>query len=90
MTQGGPAGKISFDPQVRFSYEGRQLRICIDLPDTTEEQIRIDMEKTALTLSVVRDGSAVKKIIRIPKGLRIFRKKVSNGVLEIVLEKPVS
>ena len=86
---GGPA-VTSFDPPVRVSYEGRQYHICVDLPDATEEQIRIDLEKTALTLTVSRNGTMVRKVIRIPKGLRIFRKKVSDGVLEIFLEKPVN
>ncbi|OPX61766.1 MULTISPECIES: CS domain-containing protein [unclassified Methanoregula] len=90
MTAGRPEENSTFDPPVHISYHGRECHICVDLPDTTEEQIRIDLEKTALTLSIIRDGSVDKKIIRIPGELRLFRKKVTSGVLEIVLEKPVT
>lgn len=90
MNPGRPKGNVSFDPPVRVSHQGKEYHICIDLPDTTEEQIRIDLEKTALTLSIVRDGAVDKKLIRIPGGLRLFRKKVTAGVLEIILEKPVT
>lgn len=90
MTPGRPGRTSTFDPPVRVSHQGREFHICIDLPDTTEEQIRIDLEKTTLTLSIVRDGSVDKKIIRIPRGLRLFRKKVTAGMLEIILEKPAT
>jgi len=90
MTTGRTGRTSTFDPPVRVSHQGREFHICIDLPDTTEEQIRIDLEKTALTLSIVRDGSVDKKILRIPEGLRLFRKKVTSGMLEIILEKPAT
>jgi HSP20 family molecular chaperone IbpA len=82
--------KQPFDPPVRRTDTGRELHLCIGLPGITEEQIRLDLEKSSLTVSILDHGRPVKKTIRVPQGTRVSRKKFSDGILEIFLEKPVS
>ena len=67
--------------------EGRMVHISIPLPGVTEEQIRIDLENTTVTLSITTDHQIVKKAIRLPYGTRFFKKKFHDGILEIVLER---
>ena len=76
-------------PPVRVTDDDRYVHIRIGLPGVTEEQIRIDREKTSLTVSISRDGKTLRKITHIPTGARFLKKKFSDGVLEIILEKPV-
>ncbi|MGA2120964.1 MAG: Hsp20/alpha crystallin family protein [Methanoregula sp.] len=79
-----------FDPPIRITDEGRHIRVGIDLPGVAEEQIRIDLEKTTFTISISEDQKTITKAIQVPRGARFFKKKFSDGVLEIVLEKPAS
>jgi HSP20 family molecular chaperone IbpA len=69
--------------------DGKYLHVSIGLPGIAEEQIRIDLERTTITLSIWDDERMFEKVIQVPSGARIFKKKVSDGILEIVLEKPV-
>lgn len=78
----------AFDPMIRQTDNGREIHININLPGVTEEQIRIDLEKSTFTVSILDHDTPVKKTIRVPKGSRFFKKKFSDGVLEIFLEKP--
>ena len=79
-----------FDPPISTSFTGRHIYLTIDLRGVAEEQIRIDLEKTTFTLSISANEKTYRKVIRIPEGVRLFRKKFSDGMLEIVLEKPAS
>ena len=45
-------------------------------------------DKTTLTLSVTKDSEVVKKTLRVPGGTRFFKKKIHDGIFEIILEKP--
>jgi HSP20 family molecular chaperone IbpA len=76
-----------FHPPVSMTDDDRNVHISIDLPGVKEEQIRIDLEKKTLTISISADGKTLKKIIHIPGGARFFQKKLSEGKLEIILEK---
>jgi HSP20 family molecular chaperone IbpA len=78
-----------FDPPVHVTKNGREIHISIDLPGVTEEQIRIDLENTLFTVSILNNDKPVKKTVQVPKGARFYKKKFSDGVLEIFLEKPV-
>lgn len=69
--------------------EGRTIHVTVPLDGIVEEQIRFDLEKTTLTLSVTRDSDVVKKTLRVPGGTRFFKKEIHDGILEIILEKPV-
>ena len=78
----------AFNPSVHRRDEGRTIHLTVLLDGIAEEQIRFDLEKTTLTLSVTRDAEVVKKILRVPVGTRFFKKKMHDGILEIILEKP--
>ena len=82
-----PRDTPTFNPPIRMTDDGRQVYLRIDLPGIAEEQIRFDLEKTTFTLSIAKDEKTFRKIIRVPKGIRFFKKKFSSGVLEIYLEK---
>jgi HSP20 family molecular chaperone IbpA len=79
----------TFDPPVRMTDDGRHFHISIDLPGVTEEQIRIELEKTTFSVSVAGNEKTVRKSVQVPEGARFFKKQFSDGVLEIFLEKPV-
>ncbi len=85
--RGNPKDNTAFDPPTRVTDDGRYIHISISLPSVAEEHIRIDLEKTTVTLSITGDGKILRKSIRIPCEARFFRKKFSDGALEIVLEK---
>jgi HSP20 family molecular chaperone IbpA len=88
MKQENSAEKKAFDPPVSVTDTGRDLHLSIGLPGVSEEQIRLDLEKTTFIVTILDHDKPVKKTIRIPKGARFYKKKFSDGVLEIFLEKP--
>ncbi|MCK9632251.1 MAG: Hsp20/alpha crystallin family protein [Methanoregula sp.] len=90
MRRDKPEESTAFNPPVHRRDEGRHINVSIGLPGVTEEQIRIDLEKTTVTVSITIDRKTLKKAIRVPAGARVFKKKFSDGTLEIVLEKPVA
>jgi HSP20 family molecular chaperone IbpA len=79
-----------FDPPLRMTTEGRNIHISIALPGVSEEQIRIDLEGTTFTVSILNTGTTLEKDIQVPRGTRFSKKKFADGVLDISLEKPVS
>jgi len=81
---------IPFEPPMNRIENERYLHFSIELPGVKEEQIRIDLEKTTITLFVSEPGKIWKKTIPASRGSRLFKKKFSDGVLDICLEKPVS
>jgi len=89
MNKDNPEDRNRFNPPVRITETDRHVSITIVLDDVSEEQIRIDLEKTNLTVTVSADGEQRSRVIHVPDGVRFFRKKFSNGVLDIYFEKPV-
>ncbi|MEN6610645.1 MAG: hypothetical protein ABFC24_07375 [Methanoregulaceae archaeon] len=79
-----------FEPPVNRTENGRYLHLTISLPGIKEEQIRIDLEKTTITLSIFENGVMREKTMPAPRGSRLFKKKFSEGMLDICLEKTVS
>lgn len=77
-----------FDPPVSIADNSTDVIISIALPGVTEEQVRIDLEKTALSVSVHAGKVMGEKVIRVPPGVRFFRKRITGGILEIILKKP--
>ena len=67
--------------------EGRSLRITAELPGVGEEMIRIDLDGKVLTISVDGRGRRHRECIALPCEARLGRKRFSNGVLELFLEK---
>jgi len=85
--RGNPQESTAFDPSIRMTDDGRYIHVRIGLPGVMEEQIRIDLEKTIVTLSISDDEKTFRKSIQIPQEARFFKKTFSDGVLEISLEK---
>ena len=91
MTHSNPdPDKTPFKPQVDRIDDGRYLHFRIDLPGIKEEQIRIELEKSTVTLILSGPGKKQETTITAPRGSRLFKKKFSDGVLDICLEKPIS
>jgi HSP20 family molecular chaperone IbpA len=90
MKRDNPDKKDSFHPPVRMTEDSRRVYLWIELPGISEEQIRIDLEKRICTISIVNAGARAKKAITVPPGVRLFQKKFSDGVLELILDKTPS
>jgi len=81
-----PTKKI-IEPVTSLYDEGKYFRIIVQLRGIPEEKIRIDLEKTTITISVTYDGKRYKKDITIPSEARLSKKRFINGSLELILEK---
>lgn len=88
MKRDSPKDRTLFNPPVSVTDDGRFIHVSIHLPGVAEEQIRIDLERTMCTVSILVKERTLKKAIRIPPGARVFQKKFSDEVLKITLEKP--
>ena len=76
-------------PPTGISENGRSILVVSHLHGIPEEDIRIDLEKSRLTISaVVRTGKVLRKV-SIPEGSTISKKKFRDGILEITLERPL-
>ena len=73
----------------RLVDEGRFVRIITEIPDISEEKIKIDLEicSHSITISANHEGIQYKTEIKIPYKVRFRKKSYSDGVLEITLEK---
>jgi HSP20 family molecular chaperone IbpA len=68
--------------------EGKFLHIIAKIPGITEEKIRIDLEKTTITITT-DDGNADQQVVSLPCEAGLSSKRFSDGVLEIILEKKI-
>lgn len=75
------------EPATTLMDEGKFLRILAELPGIPEERIKIDLEKTTVTILASDTVRQFKKIITIPCEVRLYKKRFSNGLLELILEK---
>ncbi len=90
MNRGNQKGRNGFNPPVSITESNSHLTITIGLHGVPEEKIRIELEKTILMVMVSDDGKLLRKIIHVPEGVHIFKKKFSNGILEVILVRQVS
>lgn len=81
--------KTIINPPTGISENGRSILIISHLHGIPEENIRIDLENKQLMISAQKPDAMVMRKITVPKGSRIRRKKFSDGILEIILEKPL-
>lgn len=81
--------KIMIVPPTGISENGRSICIISQLHGIPEEDIRIDLEKTQLIISALLRTETVMRKITVPAGSRISRKKFRDGILEIILERPL-
>jgi HSP20 family molecular chaperone IbpA len=77
------------EPSTTLFDEGKFLRILTELPGIAEEKIKIDLENTTTSITIVASDTTVqyKKVITIPCEVRFSKKRFSDGVLELTLEK---
>jgi HSP20 family molecular chaperone IbpA len=77
----------TIEPVITLLDEGKFLRISAELPGVLEEKIRIDLEKTSVTILASDTGKQYKKVITVPCEVRFSKKRFSDGILELILEK---
>ena len=79
----------TIEPETTLIDEGKFLRILTELPGIAEEKIRIDLENSSTSITIVATDTVkqYKKVIVIPCEVRFRKKKFSDGVLELTLEK---
>jgi HSP20 family molecular chaperone IbpA len=77
------------EPKTTVIDEGKFLRILTELPGIEEQKIKIDLENysTSVTIVAVNTVKQFKKVITIPCEVRFSKKRFSNEVLELTLEK---
>lgn len=77
------------EPVTTVIDEGKFIRILTELPDIAEEKIKIDLENhsTSVTIVAVNTVKVFKKVITIPCEVRFSKKRFSDGILELTLEK---
>lgn len=83
---------ITIEPVTTILEEGKFLRILTELPDIEEEKIRIDLENHPTLITILASDTTKKftKEIALPYEIRFSKKRFSNGVLEIILEKIIT
>jgi HSP20 family molecular chaperone IbpA len=81
--------KIVIVPPTGISENGRSICIISQLHGIPEEDIRIDLEKTQLIISALVRTEKVMRKITVPDGSQISKKKFRDGILEIILERPL-
>ena len=79
----------TIEPATTLIDEGKFLRIVTELPGIAEEKIKIDLENTSTSVTILASDTVIqyKKVITIPCEVRFNKKRFSNGVLELTLEK---
>jgi HSP20 family molecular chaperone IbpA len=77
------------EPKTTVIDEGKFLRILTELPGIEEQKIKINLENysTSVTILAVNTVKQFKKVITIPCEVRFSKKRFSDGVLELTLEK---
>jgi HSP20 family molecular chaperone IbpA len=83
----GPIKTI--EPATTLVDDGKSLRILTELPGIAEDKIKIDFENHSTIVTIVASDSVkqYKKVITIPCEVCFSKKRFSNGVLELTLEK---
>jgi HSP20 family molecular chaperone IbpA len=77
------------EPETTLLDEGKFLRIITELPGIAEEKIKINLENRSTLITIIVSDNAIpyKKVISIPCEVRFCKKRFSDGVLELTLEK---
>ena len=79
----------TIEPVTTLFDEEKILRIRSELPGIAEEKIRIDLDNNSVTIWASDAAKQYKKIITIPFEVKFSKKRFSDGVLELVLEKTI-
>ncbi|MCK9592661.1 MAG: hypothetical protein M0Q91_11720 [Methanoregula sp.] len=81
--------RTTLEPATTVFDEGKFLRILTELPGIAEEKIKIDLENTSPSITIVASDTSVmyKKVISLPCEVSFCKKRFSEGILELTLEK---
>jgi len=82
-----PGSAETVEPATTLLDEGKYLHILTELPGVHEEMIKIDVEKTTVTIAASDAGKQVRKMITFPCEVSFCMKRFSEGVLTLTLEK---
>jgi HSP20 family molecular chaperone IbpA len=84
-----PGPLKTIEPVTAVFDEGKFLRIRTELPGIAEEKIKIDLENTSTSVTIIAADTVMqyKKVITIPCEVRFCKKRFSEGILELTLEK---
>jgi HSP20 family molecular chaperone IbpA len=80
---------VTIEPATTLFDDGKFLRILTELPNIAEEKIKIDLENstTSVTIVATDHDKQYKKSFTVPCEVRISKKRFTDGVLELTLEK---
>jgi len=92
MQTGNPKNVIqikTIEPATTLLEDGKFLHVRTELPGIPEEKIKINLDNSSTSITIVASdtGKKYKKVITIPRDLSFSKKRFSNGVLELTLEK---
>jgi HSP20 family molecular chaperone IbpA len=79
----------TIEPATTLADEGKFLRIFTVLPGIAEEKIKIELENLTTSVTILASDTVFqyKKVIILPCEVRFSKKRFSDGVLELSLEK---
>jgi HSP20 family molecular chaperone IbpA len=89
MRTGNSHDTNPIEPATTIIDQGKFLRILTELPGISEEKIKINLENrsASITIQAMNTVKEYKKVITIPWEARFSKKRFSDGVLELTLEK---
>jgi HSP20 family molecular chaperone IbpA len=73
----------------RLSRDGDRVNLVAELAGIREEEIRLDLERTVLTVSAANREKQYRKEIALPWKARLGTKRFRRGILELTLEKDI-
>jgi HSP20 family molecular chaperone IbpA len=80
--------KAVIAPLTDVTETGESICVTCQLQGIPEEEIRIDLERSQLTLYASKQNETYLQKITVPEGSRIIKKKFRDGILEIMLKRP--
>ena len=79
----------TLEPATTLLDEEKLIKIRIELPGIAEEKIKIDLDKKSVIVRASDARKQYKKVIALPFEVKFSKKRFSDGVLELNLEKTV-
>ena len=81
------SGDEYIEPVTSIWDGGKKYHIVTEIPDVSEEKIRIDLEHNHLIIYASNSERRYKKEIIISDQVRLGTKKFNDGILQITLDK---
>ncbi len=80
----------TIEPVTTLLNEENIVRIRSELPGIAEEKIRIDLDNNSVTIWASDTKNQYKKVISLPFDVKFSKKRFSEEVLELTLEKTIT